>query len=227
METQREHQLLRKKWKELNVENQRLKQEIISLKEQLDVSPAATAHKTNGITTELELVKTLAKKYTALYEPFSKIYIDPNLFVLPRPESKCLLPEERFCTNLTARRDGWLAQLYDFLPENLHSMVRGHSNFDIEACGDHHHHFYFSSECLFDSFELLQKICVVLSLIGCVRQHHRSFSSIQTSSSLTLSETLSLSSSASSNFPTRIQKRVALQSSHQFCFHQLFDERGV
>jgi regulator of replication initiation timing len=129
---QREHQLLRQKWKELNAENQRLKQEITSLKEELDDSPAATAH---GIATELELVKTLAKKYTALYEPFSRIYNDPNLFVSPRPESKCLLPEERFCTDPTARRDGWLAQLYDFLPENLHSMVRGHSSFDIEVCG--------------------------------------------------------------------------------------------
>jgi len=101
------------------------------LKEQLEVSPA----KTNSIATELELVKTLAKKYTALYEPFSRIYNDPNLFVLQWPDSKYLLPEERFCTNLTARRDGWLAQLYDFLPENLHSMVNGHSSFDIEVCG--------------------------------------------------------------------------------------------
>ena len=130
---QREHQLLRHKWKELRVENQRLKHEITALKEQLDESAAAP--KMNSITTELELVKTLAKKYTALYEPFSKIYNDPNLFVLPRPDSKCLLPKERFCTNSRARRDGWLAQLYDFLPENLHSMVRGHSDFDIEVCG--------------------------------------------------------------------------------------------
>jgi regulator of replication initiation timing len=135
METQRQHQLLRKKWKDLNAENRQLKAEIASLKEQLDVSSAPKAHKTNTIATELELVKTLAKKYTALYEPFSRIYNDPNLFVSQRPESKCLLPEERFCTNLTARRDGWLAQLYDFLPESLHSMVRGHSNFDIEVCG--------------------------------------------------------------------------------------------
>lgn len=133
MAMQHEHQILRQKWKELNAENQRLKQEINSLKEQLDASPSGKAH--SGITTELELVKTLAKKYTALYEPFSRIYNDPNLFVSPRPESKCLLPEKRFCTNLAARRDGWLAQLYDFLPENLHSMVRGHSNFDIEVCG--------------------------------------------------------------------------------------------
>jgi uncharacterized membrane-anchored protein YhcB (DUF1043 family) len=88
---QREHQNLRQKWKELNAENRRLKQEIISLNEQLDASPAAPS---NGITTELELVKTLAKKYTALYEPFSKIYNDLNLFVSPRPESTCLLPEE-------------------------------------------------------------------------------------------------------------------------------------
>ena len=135
METQRELQILRQKWKEVNSENRRLKQEIDSLKDQLEVSSVATANKTNGIVTELELVKTLAKKYTALYEPFSRIYNDPNLFVTPRPESKCLLPENRFCTNVTARRDGWLAQLYDFLPETLHSMVRGHTNFDIEVRG--------------------------------------------------------------------------------------------
>jgi hypothetical protein len=128
---QRDHQHLRQKWKDVNAENQRLKQEIAALKEQLD---ASGTHKKNSIATEFELVKTLAKKYTALYEPFSRIYNDPNLFVLPRPDSKCLLPEERFCTNLTARRDGWLAQLYGFLPENLHSMVRGHSNFDVEVC---------------------------------------------------------------------------------------------
>jgi regulator of replication initiation timing len=131
--SQREHQLLRRKWKELFTENQRLKQEIISLKEKLESVSPATTDKTNGIATESELVKTLAKKYTALYEPFSRIYNDPNLFVSLRPESNCLLPEKRFGTNLTARRDGWLAQLYDFLPENLHSMVRGHTNFDIEV----------------------------------------------------------------------------------------------
>jgi regulator of replication initiation timing len=135
MDMQREHQVLRQKWKDLNTENRRLKQEVTSLKEQLDASSAATDNKTNGIQTELELVKTLAKKYTALYEPFSKIYNDPNLFVSPRPDSKSLLPEIRFCTDVTASRNGWLAQLYDFLPENLHPMVRGHSNFDIEVCG--------------------------------------------------------------------------------------------
>jgi uncharacterized membrane-anchored protein YhcB (DUF1043 family) len=27
---------------------------------------------TNGIATEVELIKTLAKKYTALFEPFSR-----------------------------------------------------------------------------------------------------------------------------------------------------------
>lgn len=134
METQRQMQILREKCKVLNTENKALKREIISLKEQLDAPHATATREANGIAMEMELVKTLAKQYTALYEPFSRVYNDPNLFVLPRPSSECLLPERRFCTDLRAQHDGWLAQLYDFLPENLHLMVRNYSDFDKEVC---------------------------------------------------------------------------------------------
>ena len=127
-------QLLREKCKSLNAENKALKREIIALKDQLNAAPAAAMiREKNGIATEMDLVKTLAKKYTALYEPFSRIYNDPNLFISPRPPSEWLLPERRFGTDLTARRNGWLAQLYDFLPEDLHSMVREYSEFDTEV----------------------------------------------------------------------------------------------
>jgi hypothetical protein len=127
-------QQLREKCKALNAENKALKWEIISLKDQLNAVPAAAmTRETNGIATEVELIKTLAKKYTALFEPFSRICNDPNLLISPRPVSDWLLPERRFGTDLTARRNGWLAQLYDFLPEDLHSMVREYSEFDREV----------------------------------------------------------------------------------------------
>jgi hypothetical protein len=61
------------------------------------------------------------------------IYNDPNLFTTPQPSSDFLLPDQRFCTNKNAHHNGWLAQLYDFLPEHLHGMVRDYSEFEVEV----------------------------------------------------------------------------------------------
>lgn len=114
--------------------------EISILKDQLQALPASEGSKTdpknlkNSIKTDLDRVKTLAKKFTALCEPFSRIYNDPNLFALPRPSADCLQPKIRFSGDLVARRDGWLAYLYDEgLPEDLHPMVKGYSDFDAEV----------------------------------------------------------------------------------------------
>jgi len=135
--SQRELAELRERYRELNAEKKALKRELALLKASRS-SPSAAPPAATGIEADLKEVKTLAKKYTALYEPFSSIYNDPNLFMTPRPPSDCLAPERRFSRNKTARRDGWLAQLYAFLPEHLHGMVRNHSAFGTEvsnACG--------------------------------------------------------------------------------------------
>lgn len=132
MIAQRELAELREKFKASNTENKELKREIALLKESQSSAPSRKPHQTTGIAADIEHSRTLAKLYTALYEPFSTIYNNPNLFTLPRPSSECLLPERRFCTSKTARQNGWLAQLYDFLPEHLHSMVRDYSEFEAE-----------------------------------------------------------------------------------------------
>jgi len=90
--------------------------------------PAVTS-----ITPDLKQVKTLAKCYTALWEPFSTIYNNLNLFSLPWPLAEALNPTLRFGTNKAACWDGWLAQLYSFLLPRFHSMVREHSGFDTEV----------------------------------------------------------------------------------------------
>jgi hypothetical protein len=122
--------------KALSTKNKRLQHELDALKKVSSTgSQPAPGSTITGIAADLEQVRTLAKCFTALYEPFSTIYNDPNLFTLPCPSSEALEPTKRFSTTKVARRDGWLAELYDFLPQRLHPMVRGHSGFDTEVRG--------------------------------------------------------------------------------------------
>ena len=108
-----------------------LKQEIIKLKEQLNTLSTTTTTTHPMHITVMKRVKTSAKIWTCFYKPFSCMYNDPNLFFGPKPSSEWLLSEKWFCTNdLMAQREGWLAELYEFLPVELHPLVCQSSEFD-------------------------------------------------------------------------------------------------
>jgi hypothetical protein len=112
-----------------------LKQDIIKLKEWLNTLSTTTTTTHPMHDTLMERVKTSAKIWTCFYEPFSCMYNDLNLFFGPKPSSEWLLPKKRFCTNdLMAQREGWLAELYDFLPVELYPLVHQSSEFDAEVC---------------------------------------------------------------------------------------------
>jgi hypothetical protein len=120
---------LREEVRSLMAENKALKREVTLLEKQISTESAPSSA-VSGIAADLEQVKTLAKSYTALCEPFSSIFSDPNLFTSPCPPTGYLDPQLRFGTNQAAHRNGWLAQLYDFLPAHLHPMVCEHSDFE-------------------------------------------------------------------------------------------------
>ena len=113
------------------MENKSLKQELALLK--AVSSESTTPSPQTGIAVDLEHVKTLAEPYTALYKPFLTMYNDLNLFTTPQPLSTFLLPEQRFCTNKNVHCNSQLAQLYGFLLEHLHGMVRDYSEFEAEV----------------------------------------------------------------------------------------------
>jgi hypothetical protein len=58
----------------LTMENKSLQQELALLKGQWS-APSTTPPPLTGIAADIEYVKILAKRYTALYEPFSTIYV--------------------------------------------------------------------------------------------------------------------------------------------------------
>lgn len=175
----------------------------------------------------MEVVKSLAKQFTALYEPFSRMYNDPNLFLSPRPSPDCLEYEVRFCTTLEARRNAWVAQLYVFVPEDYHSLIK-HSLFDKTVC--HIRPFSLWSNIWIYSFAVRQKACAVQWSTGFEKEPLEFLGSIQNFLhqiiDVKLSPSLYVSSDSQLGQRT-LQKKHDPQNSHLSYTHCTYDKKVV
>jgi hypothetical protein len=129
---QREYAALRLVHKETFKENEILKHRVDALEVQVaEYESTSSQHANPSLSSKqlsdadlATLFRRYGKQFTALQEPFPTFFSHPTLLSEPRPSSEWTMPEKRFSTR-EAREKGWLASLWELIPEQFQVYIPG------------------------------------------------------------------------------------------------------